>query len=166
MHTFSLARRFVIAQIAAALLGTALFAAENPFLGRWALTIPGGGAGWLGIEETNGELKGRLLWGGGSVLPVASTKVEGDTLIVTRVNESWSKDADGKTVVKKSTETITAKLDGDKMKLTISTTGEDGKVGKRSDFTGKRIPPLPPAPDLAKVKFGPPISLFNGKDLS
>jgi hypothetical protein len=148
------------------LLATSLVAAENPFLGRWALTIPGGGAGWLGIAETNGGLKGSILWGGGSVVPVTSTKVEGDALIVTRVNESRSKDADGKTIVKKTTETITAKLDGDNMKLTTSTAGDDGKVGRRGDFTGKRIPPVPPAPDLAKVKFGEPIAIFNGKDLS
>jgi len=52
------------------------------------------------------------------------------------------------------------------MKLTTSTAGDDGKVRGRADFTGKRIPPVPPAPDVAKVKFGEPISLFNGKDLS
>ncbi|MCX8108572.1 MAG: DUF1080 domain-containing protein, partial [Verrucomicrobiae bacterium] len=36
----------------------------------------------------------------------------------------------------------------------------------RATFTGRRIPPLPPRPDLAKVRFGEPIVLFNGKDLS
>jgi len=88
------------------------------------------------------------------VVPVTSTKVEGDILIVTR--------ADNKT-----TETITAKLDGDRMKLTTSTMGADGKPrGRAADFSGKRIPPVPPAPDLAKVKFGAPMSLFNGRDLS
>jgi hypothetical protein len=152
---------------AVALLTTSLHAAENPFLGRWALTIPGGGAGWLGIVETNGELKGSILWGGGSVVPVTTTKVEGDTLTLTRVNESRSKDAEGKTVVKKSTETITAKLDGDHLKLTTATVGDDGKPrGKAANFTGQRIPPLPSAPDLAKVKFGAPVALFNGQDLT
>jgi hypothetical protein len=165
MHVLLFARHFALTA-AAALLTTSVAAAENPFIGRWALTIPGGGAGWLGIVETNGEIKGSILWGGGSVLPVSSTKVEGDTLIVTRVNESRQKDADGKTVIKKSTETITGQLDGDNLKLTTSTIGDDGKVRGRADFTGKRIPPVPPAPDLAKVKFGQPISLFNGKDLS
>ena len=167
MHTFSLAKRLALSFSIVALLTTSLVAAESPFVGRWALTIPGGGAGWLGITQDGAQLKGSILWGGGSVLPVTSTKVEGDTLIVTRVNESRQKDADGKTVVKKTTETITAKLDGDKMKLTTSTTGDDGKVrGRAANFTGQRIPPVPPAPDLAKVKFGAPISLFNGKDLS
>ena len=33
-------------------------------------------------------------------------------------------------------------------------------------FAGKRIPPLPPKPDLSRVKFGEPITLFNGRDLS
>src|SRR2546430_1903793 len=32
-------------------------------------------------------------------------------------------------------------------------------------FIGKRIPPPPPAPDLSRVKFGAPITLFNGKNL-
>jgi hypothetical protein len=167
MHTPSFAKCFALVASTAVLLTHSLLAADNPFLGRWALTIPGGGAGWLGVTEEGGQLKGSILWGGGSVLPVTSTKVEGNTLIVTRVNESRQKDADGKTVTKKSTETITAKVEGDKLKLTTSTVGDDGKArGRAADFTGKRIPPVPSAPDLAKVKFGAPISLFNGKDLS
>jgi len=166
MHISFLPKRLAFALGAVGLLATSLVAAENPFVGRWALTIPGGGAGWLGVAEEGGQLKGSILWGGGSVLPVASTKVEEDTLVVTRVNESRQKDADGKTVVKKTTETITARLDGDNLKLTTSTAGDDGKVRGPAAFTGKRIPPVPSAPDLAKVKFGEPIALFNGKDLS
>ncbi len=166
MHISSLAKCSAFIVSAAALFTTSLVAAENPFLGRWALTIPGGGAGWLGVAEEGGQIKSSILWGGGSVVPVTSTKVEGDTLIVTRVNESRQKSADGKTVLKKTTETITAKVDGDNLKLAISTV-DDGKVrGRASDFTGKRIPPLPPAPDLAKVKFGETIALFNGRNLS
>jgi hypothetical protein len=167
MHTFALARRFAFIVGAAALFTTSLVAADNPFLGRWALTIPGGGAGWLGIVETNGELKGSILWGGGSVVPVTTTKVEGDTLIVTRVSQSRSRDVEGKAVVKKTTETITAKRDGDKLKLTTATTDDVGQPrGRAATFTGQRIPPLPTAPDLAKVKLGAPISLFNGQNLS
>jgi hypothetical protein len=156
MHSVSIARRFLIAAVVTSLT-VSMFAAENPFIGRWALTIPGGGAGWLGVEETNGALKGFILWGGGSVVPVTSTKVEGDTLVVTRESQSRQK---------KSVETITAKVKGDKLNLSTST-AEDGKPkGRPANFTGKRIPPVPAAPDLSKVKFGAPISLFNGKDLS
>ena len=66
-----------------AALGTAS-AADNPFLGGWELTIPGGAAGWLGVEEVNGQLQASLLWGGGSVVPVDSAKLEGDRSILTR----------------------------------------------------------------------------------
>ena len=44
--------------------------APSPFLGNWALTIPGGGAGWLGVTDHQGKLSASILWGGGSVLPV------------------------------------------------------------------------------------------------
>ena len=166
MQITSFAKYLALALGSALLLTPSLRAAENSFLGRWALTIPGGGAGWLGVAEEDGQIKGNILWGGGSVLPVTSTKVEGDILVVTRVNESRQKDAEGNTVVKKTTETITAKLDGNTLKLTTSTVGDDGKVRGKADFKGRRIPPIPAAPDLAKVKFGAPIPLFNGKDLS
>ncbi len=166
MKMASLTKHLATLAGAAALFATSLPAAENPFVGRWALTIPNGGAGWLGVVETNGELKGSILWGGGSVVPVTTTKVQGDTLVLTRVSTSRQRNADGGNVMKKSTETITARLEGDNMKLTTSTVDDGGKERGRANFTGKRIPPLPAAPDLAKVKFGEPIALFNGKDLT
>jgi hypothetical protein len=150
-------------------VGTVARAADEaaPFIGYWALTIPGGGAGWLGVEEKAGALKGSILWGGGSVVPVNAVKVEGDKLIVTRLYEDRKKDAEGKTVKTVTTETITATLAGDNMNLTTQRTRQDGTAeGKAQAFKGKRIPPVPPAPDLSKVKFGDPIKLFNGEDLT
>lgn len=141
-------------------LGTLLNAADNPFIGRWALTIPGGGAGWLGVEEKDGTLSSSVLWGGGSVVPTAGTKVDGDTLIVTREQ----KNKEGKLA---AIETITAKIEGENLKLTTSKKNAAGKeVGQPQEFAGKRIPDVPPAPDLSKVKFGAPIQLLNGKDLT
>ena len=144
-------------------LGASAWAAENPFIGRWALTIPGGAAGWLGIEEKDGQLQGSLLWGGGSVLPVKSVKVDGDTLTVTREMKRHDAKTNTDNVV---TDTITAKLSGDEMNLTTSTSKNGGTPSVPRDFTGHRIPPVPPAPDLSKVKYGEPIVLFNGKDLT
>ena len=132
-------------------------AADNPFVGNWALTIPGGGAGWLGVVEKDGGLQASVLWGGGSVLPTASAKVEGDQLVVTRVQKFGAKT---------TTDTITARRSGDSLALTTCRLGADGKKSKPAEFTGKRIPPVGPAPDLSKVKFGPPIKLFNGQDLT
>jgi hypothetical protein len=158
----------IVLIVAVVLIGACghIFGADNPFIGRWALTIPGGGAGWLGINEENGKLTGSILWGGGSVVPVSSVKVEGDNLIVTREYNIKRKDASGQTINVKEVEIIRATLDGDKMNLTIERDYGNGKVSKKTPFTGKRIPPLPPKPDLTKVKFGEPIVLFNGKDLT
>ena len=137
--------------------------AENPFVGRWALTIPSGAAGWLGIEEKDGALQGSILWGGGSVLPVQGVKIDGDKLVVTRIKKEKNKTTNSDDTI---TETITAQLAGDEMKLTTVKAKGDGAEFGRADFTGKRIPPVPPAPDLTKVKFGEPVTLFNGKDLT
>jgi hypothetical protein len=133
---------------------------SDPFIGRWALTIPGGGAGWLGVVEKDGKLSASILWGGGSVEPVNGVKFEGDKLIVTRLHGSQR--GEKKSV---STETITATLAGNNLKLTTVTQRPDGSLTKPADFTGKRIPPLPGKPELAKVKFGAPIVLFDGKNL-
>ena len=43
---------------------------------------------------------------------------------------------------------------------------ENGRGEDKAEFTGRREPPMPPAPDLSQVKFGAPIRLFNGKDLT
>lgn len=142
-----------------ALSFTGLIQAESVFTGRWALTIPGGGAGWLGVEEKGGAFSSSILWGGGSVVPTQGTRVEGDTLIVTREQ----KNKEGKVTI----ETITARAEGDALKLTSSKKNAEGKeVGKLAEFTGKRIPAIPAKPDLSQVKYGSPIALLNGKDLT
>ncbi|MCC6490967.1 MAG: DUF1080 domain-containing protein [Candidatus Hydrogenedentes bacterium] len=137
-----------------------------PFLDRWALTIPGGGAGWLGVTQQDGYLDASILWGGGSVVPVESVYVVGDTLYVTRASAVERKDAAGKVVrVQTFTETITAKVNGDTITLTRTKPNTNGLGVETSEFSGKRIAPLPAAPDLSKVKFGDPVELFNGKNL-
>jgi hypothetical protein len=153
--------QFSLVTMTMLLLAASAFSAENadPFVGDWALTIPGGGAGWLGVNEDQGKLSARILWGGGSVLPVDDVKVEGGKLIVTRQHKGAKGGAD-------LTETITATLEGDDLKLTTVKSRPGHPDGDKAEFTGKRTPPLPPPPDLSKVQYGPPISLFNGKDLT
>jgi len=144
------------------LAGSSFAEGAKDYVGRWALTLPGGGAGWLGVEEkAGGELSSSVLWGGGSVVPTAGTMFEGGALKVTRINKSKK---DGKELTR--TETITAKVDGCKLALTTRTVDQDGKEVGKAEFTGKRIPDLPPKPDLSKVKFGTSIPLLNGKDLT
>jgi hypothetical protein len=164
--------RFAPALLAACLVFGSLRAhaakASDPFVGRWALTIPGGGAGWLGIEDKGNYLDGSILWGGGSVLPLESVYVNGDALIVTRINTLEEKDKDGKVIrTRRLTETITAKIKGtNDLDLVQSRPESNGQGVSERPFTGKRIPDLPPAPKLSKVKFDKAVTLFNGKDLT
>lgn len=150
------------------LCGTGLLrgaAADDALLGRWALTLPNA-AGWLEVKKEGGWLDGGLLWGGGSVLPLSSAVIADGVLTATRVTDVERKDASGKVVRKQQlTATITAKLEGDTLKGTRVAPRADGRGFDRVEFTGKRIPALPPRPDLAKVKFGEPIRLL-GQDLS
>jgi hypothetical protein len=94
------------------------------------------------------------------VLPTDGTKLEDGKLVVTREQ----KNKEGKV---NAIETITATANGDALMLTIVKANAAGKkMGEPVEFTGKRIADVPPAPDLSKVKFGEPITLFNGKDLT
>lgn len=161
----------VIAAFAVLVLcpGLALPAAaapEDPYLGHWALTIPGGRAGWLGVTNDQGFLDAKILWGGGSVVPVESVFIVDNALIVTRAHKVERKDVAGNVV---RTQTFTESLIGTAMGDTISfqrwMPNTSGVGLERTTFTGKRTPPLPPAPDLSQLRFGEPVDLFNGNDL-
>ena len=158
-----------IVLLAAAVLAAAgtVYGADNPFIGNWALTIPDGEAGWLGVTQEKGFLDAGLLWGGGSVEPVSSVFVADDTLYVTLTREVKRKDASGKVIrTQQWTRLIQGQLDGsENLKLVIMGGNENGYGLKQEQFTGKRTPPVPAKPDLSAVKFGEPVALFNGKDL-
>jgi hypothetical protein len=51
---------------------------------------------------------------------------------------------------------------GETLHATMQAEGRGSPVA----FTGRRQPPLPPRPDLGRVRFGPPVTLFNGRDLT
>ena len=140
---------------------------SDAFLGRWALTIPNGAAGWLEVKKENGWYDGSLLWGGGSVVPVSSATIADGVLTVTKVRDVERKDSAGKPMRKQQiTETFTVQIDGETLKGTQTNPRNNGNGVDRGEFTGKRIPALPAQPNLAAVKFGEPITLFNGRDLS
>lgn len=162
----------LVAAVVAGVATSALAADPSPFVGRWALTIPSGGAGWLGITQEDGYLDASILWGGGSVLPVdsafvATHKVQGqdvDMVYVTRLRKVDRKDKSGKVVRTHTfTEAIFGYIEGDKLKLEQWVASDKGYTSAK--FEGKRIPDLPPAPDLKALKYGAPVQLFNGKNL-
>ena len=66
----------------------------------------------------------------------------------------------------KDVKTVDVGIKGGRLDGVITATAKDGEV-KHDKFTGKKIPPVSSTPpDLSKVRFGHPISLFNGKDLT
>jgi hypothetical protein len=141
--------------------------AAQPYLGRWALTIPGGGAGWLQVTNENGYLDGSILWGGGSVVPVASVGLDGEKLVVVRLHEAQRRDGQGGVVrVQTFPELLVCTVEGDVINIRRDRLRNDGTGVDKDELSGNRIPELPPAPDLGAVQYGDPIELFNGQDLS
>lgn len=152
--------------IAALLMSLPLFAAPADFIGRWALDVAGGGAGWLEVTQETGYVDGSLLWIGGSVLPLDSIYFDGDTLCATRNRKVERKDGVGNVVrTQVFSEYYTATVSGDSIKGTREAPRQDGSGVDRAEFTGKRVPPPGVKPDLSKVKFGAPQALLNGKNL-
>jgi len=132
----------------------------TPFIARWALVLPGGGAGWLGVErQQDGSLKSSLLWGGGSPFALTETKLRQNTLVLTRVQKN-------KDPQKSTTELYEAVVEGPFIKIERKIIDSEGKVKNNDKFNGKRIPDHSPAPDLKTLEFGEPVQLMNGKDLS
>ncbi len=166
-HRSFLWRGLVAALIVVGAVRAASAPGPDAFVGRWALTIPGGAAGWLEVKKENGWYDGSVLWGGGSVLPVANVVIADGTLTVTRVREVERKDAGGKVLRKQQlTETLTAKLEGDTLKGVRLAPRNNGTGFDRGEWTGKRIPALPPRPNLTTVKFGAPIELLAKNGLT
>jgi hypothetical protein len=139
--------------------------AQNPFAGGWALALPGGHAGWLGVESNKEGINAEMLWASGSVFKLDGARLDGEKLLLTRMRHIDRKQSDGKTNRITFAETITVTRDGESLKLVSVTPKADGNGEDRSEFTGERLPPMPPAPNLSKAKFGEAVPLFNGHDL-
>jgi hypothetical protein len=141
------------------------YAGPENFMGRWALDIAGGGAGWLEFTDQGGWFDGSVLWIGGSVIPFDHVYFDGDTLYATKTRSMERKNGD---VSKKQiiTDVVTATVSGDQITGARRSPKGDARGVDETKFTGKRIPAPGPKPDLKKVKFGKAIELFNGKDLA
>jgi hypothetical protein len=127
-------------------------ASAQPFLGRWDLTLKAQSReypSWLEITQEGGQLKARLVsrWGHARPLP----KVEVANGRITFVSPKEDEE-------RKDDMVFEGKLSG--TTLVGTTTGQDGTPWQ---WTGER------APDLKRriePKWGKPMQLFNGKDLS
>ena len=136
-----------------------------PFWGDWALEMPDGAAGWLTLSAGDGKPEGEL-WTVGSPKTLAEVTLDGDTLRFVRKLRVGEPEFDGGPPTGPRVNcphVATAK--GDVIRITMRLPRNNGKP-ETVTFVGKRIPPLPAKPDLREVKFGEPIELFNGQDLT
>jgi hypothetical protein len=141
----------------------------SEFFGQWTLDIQGGWVGWLEVRQEDKYVDADLLWKWGSVEPVASVfLLDNSYLVVTRISNINRKvDKDGKVARKHIiTEWFEAVKEGDKLSGYFLTPKNDGTGVDSVWFKGTKLPPVPAAPDMTKLKFGTPVTLFNGKDLS
>ena len=70
----------------------------SEFIGQWTIDIGKGGVGnvgWLEVSQAEKYLDGALLWGGGSVLPVANVFLVKDQVLMVTMTSN----ADRKSVV-------------------------------------------------------------------
>ena len=124
--------------------------------GDWSLALESGLPAWMSVQESEGKPLVYMRLYVGSAGPYTDV-VESDG----RLKFTLKKNKNAKT-----TTTVDVGMKAEALDGVIIRTSLDGSSQQES-FTGTKIPPMPTkAPDLSKVRFGHPISLFNGKDLT
>ena len=144
----SLAAVFVLPQPSIAAQG----ADPNPFLGRWDLTLKAPDQqypSWLEVQQQDGQLKAQMVgrWGNARPLPKVEVADGRITFVSPKEEESSTSDL-----------VFQGQLSGEQLSGTLN--GPDGKTWQ---WTGVRAPALNKA---GTPKWGKPIQLFNGKDLT
>ena len=127
-------------------------ASVKPFLGRWDLTLKAPDRewpSWIEIKQQNGQLSAQFVSRWGNARPLPKIEIQGTH--ITFVSPKEEED-------RKEDMVFQGSLSGET--LTGTTTGQDGTPWT---WTGVRAP----ASDKAGApKWGKPIQLFNGKDLT
>jgi hypothetical protein len=125
----------------------------EPFLGRWDLTLKAPDReypSWIEIRQENGQLKAQMVSRWGSARPLPKVEISSDG-VLTFVSPKEEED-------RKDDMVFQGKLVGDG--LSGTTTGQDGTPWQ---WVGDKAPALEAT---QAPKWGKPVSLFNGKDLT
>jgi hypothetical protein len=140
----------------------------SQYLGQWTIDIGTNQVGWLEVRKEDGYFDADLLWGGGSVLPVPYIYMADNILFVGRDPRKVirKKDEKGDELRSHNFPTwVEIKRDGENITgyyLRPKTTG----IGFDSVFIkGTKLPDVPKAPDMKKLKYGEPVNLLDNKDL-
>jgi hypothetical protein len=125
---------------------------EKAFLGRWDLTLKAPDReypSWLELRREGGQLKADMVGRWGNARPLPKVELSNGKLTFASPKDEEAAPAD---MVFEGT------LVGKSLSGTVN--GPDGKAWQ---WTGRRAPALKPS---GEPKWGNPIPLFNGKDLS
>jgi len=137
---------------------------KKEFFGMWTIEIEDGSVGWLGVNDSKGYLDADLLWGGGSVLPVSGIYFLDDrTLIITQGSREVKRSDDRSHVIG---QTYIFEKTGNNLTGTVISPSRDAMSVSVRSFKGWRLADPGPTPDMSVIKYGTPIRLFNGKDLT
>lgn len=137
---------------------------NSPFIGNWAMTLPGGITGWMTINEKFGELEGEL-WVVGAPKPLTNISLKSDKLYFTHKRAVGDREYEGGASTGKKIPIIhIAELDGDMINVVMAKPLQNSD-NEKIKFSGKRISPLSEKPDLSQIKYAEPIELFNAKNL-
>jgi len=126
--------------------GSSTTASVEPFLGRWDLTVKGPDGeypSWLELQQEDGHLKGRLQGRRGNVRPLEEASFSNGILTFGYPKYHWA---------------FEAKVVGAGLVGTAT-----GPSGTSLSWVGSRAPSLE---RTKSPKWGRPIPLFNGKDLT
>ncbi|HYK35098.1 DUF1080 domain-containing protein [Alloacidobacterium sp.] len=124
----------------------------KPFLGRWDLTLKAPDheyPSWLEVSEENGQLKARMVGRWGNARPLPKVDVANGTLTFVSPKEEEGS---------KSDLVFQGKIVGKSLSGTVN--GPDGTTWQ---WVGVRAPSLVRS---SEPKWGKPVQLFNGKDLT
>ena len=146
--------RTLLSLITALTLQTVCAAQE--LSGDWSLQLESETPAWMSVRDLDGEPKVKLRLYVGPNGPQKNVQYNDGRLTFELRQNNKAKDV----------KTVDVGINDGKLDGVITSTASDGTV-KMDSFTGKKIPPvISTPPDLSKVRFGHPISLFNGKDLT
>jgi len=145
--------------------------ALNFYLGSWALDLDydNNNAGWLEVRQEDKYIDAELLWRWGSVSPVEFVYYDENEIYVMQGGniERRVEGIDKPIRIHHYQNSLIIQKAGDDSIIGTAVFPDRSGVGAtKAAFTGKRIPAAGNPPDLGSLKYGEPIALFNGKDLS
>lgn len=164
MYSMLLPRIFLGAMLLLPMSSRSEELTPSAYVGTWALVMPNQNPGVLHLRLANGTLRGELKTVG-SPKALLDLKVQDGLLhFVRKCRLGAPEFAGGPTTGPLVSCPHEAQVNGEVLTITKRMpTGEDSQT--LTLFQGKRMPPIPPRPDLAQLNFGKPVSLFNGRNL-